>query len=524
MRKALSLSLLFCPLLCFAVSSQKFFETQRLQRLIEMSTIKSAVTQFDGNKPLPKQLINGDEERYSDLRGSFGKALRHQGTGYINQEAFRTLLLALYSHKPTDFDAITLGTGLRKLVNPQGSLAYSLSACDSWLNALPPAPAFASNESGAEMVELYWTVLVRDIPFSDYSGNATVAQACTELATFKEFTGPTTPANFLRGETPGDLLGPYISQFLYLDVPYGPQPFEQKQPTSETTNNFMTDFNSWFQVVNGGPPAGTYLKTATPVYLNTARDLANFVHDDIPGQIFINALCILMSYGPDALDPNNPYKINLTQEGFVSYGFAQALALISEAIEEGLKAAWFHKWQVNRRLRPEEYGFYVNEQANGKQLGIPQKLMDSAGLAGNTTNFLTQVYPEGSPAHPSYPAGHATISGACATILKAFFNENYIFDDPQVVNPGDTTSLMSYVGDKLTVGNELNKLAANISLGRDHAGVHYRSDGIQGILLGEKVAIDILNNASFLQNENFDGFTLTKFNGEKITVGKKRKP
>ena len=42
-------------------------------------------------------------------------------------------------------------------------------------------------------------------------------------------------------------------------------------------------------------------------------------------------------------------------------------------------------------------------------------------LQGN--RLLSQCYPEGSPRHPSYPAGHAVNAGACATILKALFDE-----------------------------------------------------------------------------------------------------
>lgn len=81
--------------------------------------------------------------------------------------------------------------------------------------------------------------------------------------------------------------------------------------------------------------------------------------------------------------------------------------------------------------------------------------------------------------------------------------------------------MVNYSG-TLTIGNELNKLASNISLGRDHAGVHYRSDGYQGMLLGEQVAIDVLNNETFLFNEDFEGYSLTKFDGTKITIGGKR--
>ena len=46
--------------------------------------------------------------------------------------------------------------------------------------------------------------------------------------------------------------------------------------------------------------------------------------------------------------------------------------------------------------------------------------------------------------------------------------------------------------------NELNKLAANIALGRDTAGVHWRSDGVEGIKPGEKVAITMLANYKLL--------------------------
>ena len=46
-----------------------------------------------------------------------------------------------------------------------------------------------------------------------------------------------------------------------------------------------------------------------------------------------------------------------------------------------------------------------------------------------------------------------------------------------------------YRGTALTVGGELNKLASNIALGRDTAGVHWRSDGIEGLKVGGAVAM-----------------------------------
>jgi hypothetical protein len=41
---------------------------------------------------------------------------------------------------------------------------------------------------------------------------------------------------------------------------------------------------------------------------------------------------------------------------------------------------------------------------------------------------------------------------------------------------------------------------------------------LQGLLLGEKVAISILRDQRHTYNEPFSGFTFTKFSGNTITV------
>jgi membrane-associated phospholipid phosphatase len=126
------------------------------------------------------------------------------------------------------------------------------------------------------------------------------------------------------------------------------------------------------------------------------------------------------------------------------------------------------------------------------------------------------AYPEGSPAHPAYPAGHAAFSGAGATILKAFFNEAFVIPSP-VVASSDGSTLNPYPG-TLTVGNELNKLASNISLGRDATGVHWRTDGFEGLHLGEAAAIALLEDVRHNYNEPFAGFTFTKFDGTTVVI------
>jgi len=133
------------------------------------------------------------------------------------------------------------------------------------------------------------------------------------------------------------------------------------------------------------------------------------------------------------------------------------------------------------------------------------------------TYLLPMAFAEGSPLHPSYGAGHATVAGACVTILKAWFDESYVIPNPVQATP-DGLALVPYSGPPLTVGGELNKLASNVATGRNIAGVHWRSDAVESLKLGEAVAISILQDQKNTYNENFSGFTFTKFDGTQVTV------
>ncbi len=133
------------------------------------------------------------------------------------------------------------------------------------------------------------------------------------------------------------------------------------------------------------------------------------------------------------------------------------------------------------------------------------------------TYLMPQAYPEGCPTHPAFVGGHATIAGAGVTVLKAWFKESFIIPNP-VVASDDGMSLQPVTGAQLTIGGELNKLASNISFGRDTAGIHYRSDEIQGMLLGEAVAISVLADFNATYNEKFPGFSLTKFDGTQVQI------
>ena len=80
---------------------------------------------------------------------------------------------------------------------------------------------------------------------------------------------------------------------------------------------------------------------------------------------------------------------------------------------------------------------------------------------------------------------------------------------------------MAYTGTdaaQMTVGGELNKLAGNISLFRNAAGVHWRTDYTESVLLGEQVAIRMLQEMSLTFNEDDAFFQLTKLDGSTIRI------
>ena len=210
------------------------------------------------------------------------------------------------------------------------------------------------------------------------------------------------------------------------------------------------------------------------------------------------------------------------QTGFATFGAPHICCLLGTVCEAALLSAWFQKWQVHRRTRPEEFGGRVQQVKNGEaRYPIHADLLNSAALktvfAANGNYLLPQAYSEGAPLHPSYPSGHAVVAGACSAMLKAFFDETQNLTNC-VVASADGTTLSPYYETALTVGGEINKLAFNVAMGRNFAGIHYRSDAEAGMRLGEDVAIAMLQDLVKTPTENFTGFQFTRLDGTPVTI------
>jgi hypothetical protein len=89
------------------------------------------------------------------------------------------------------------------------------------------------------------------------------------------------------------------------------------------------------------------------------------------------------------------------------------------------------------------------------------------------------------PNHPEYPAAHGCITGAMAETLKGYFGTpNLTFTvGSTAFNPAHAHTFTSTKALEQEVGNA-----------RIYAGFHYHGSVVQGIVLGQKVAHQVLVN------------------------------
>jgi hypothetical protein len=478
---------------------------------------------------------NNDESLYPNKIGSYSKGLPHNNDGTVVLGAFNAMVQALNGGSRADFDAIPLG-GTVKLTNPQAGLAFDLQGPDAHALVQPPAPAFASREQAAEISENYWMALLRDVPYSQYGSNAVANAAAADLTLYgNDFKGAksggvVTTGTLFRGLTSGDANGPYLSQFFYQTCNFGANNIDQKIRTTVPSINYMTNFADWL-AVQRGIAQGPNVFDPTLRYMRNGRDISQWVHVDVLFQAYFHGFLILAGIGAP-FDDGNPYVGNPSQAGFGTFGGPHIATILCEVATRALKAVWFQKWFVHRRLRPEVHAARVDRTAyHGAGYPVHPEILASLASSSRLGGYLPagnallpMAFPEGSPTHPAYGAGHATVAGACVTILKAWFKETTRLVDLDItpVQPADDgLSLVPYGGadaSELTVGGELNKLAANVALGRNTAGVHWRSDATESMKLGEQLAIGILRDQRSCYNEVFNGFSLTKFDGTQVTV------
>ena len=503
-----------------------------IERAFHAFKLRSRAAWRNFLEPLPEHPNNGDEISYESRLNSYTKGLPHDENGLVDGSAYRALRKALRSGKNDDFENIPKGvTGGLGLRNPHAAYSFLTEGKDPHSFTMPAAPSFSSAWQASDAMEVMWQALTRDVPFSEYDSNPVIAEAVADMNSMSDyrgasFNGLVTSQSLFRGVAPGETTGPYISQFLLMKIPYGATKVEQKYTVPVAGNDHMTDYDEWLHIQNGGKPTGitTVIYDEEPRYLYNGRAMAQYVLKDFVNQAYLNAAQIMRNFGSAAYDKNDPYK-DSEQARSPLFGNNHAVDLLSRVSMSSQNVAWFQKWLVHRRARPEVFFGHVHNHLikEGVDYSLHEDVLSSSALEKvfleKGTYLLPTATPKGSPLHPTYPAGHSVMAGAAVTMLKAFFNGDYVIPNP-VMTSSDGLSLLPYEGDALTIEGELNKLASNISLGRDIAGVHYRTDGDLGIALGEDFAITVLRELVKTYNEEFDGFTFNRFDGTPIVISK----
>jgi hypothetical protein len=501
--------------------------------------LRTQIAGTDTFAAVPNQIDNGDEALYADKSGTYTKGVLQSGIGLVDLAAYQTFKNALSSGNPADFEKIVVGGPPppmgRTLNGPQGGLAFYLECLDSSQIAVPPAPALASEAYAAELIELYWASLLRDVAFTTYQTNAVAAQAAAELSSLAAYIGPRNAANqvtpelLFRGDFPGEKIGPYLSQFLLKPTAFGSLPIIQKYITNKKNTDFMLD-PAEFLMVQNGIATGKSLTPDAALYLHDGRGLAAYTHEDVLYEAYFIAYLVLSTLKVRP-NPGNPYVGSRTQNGFATMGGPDIAATLAAVAAEAIRAVWYQKWWVHLRHRPESGGAIVHLLKTGRGgtiLGhVSNTVLNSSAVqssfAANNSYFLSQAFPEGSPTHPAYPTGHGSVGGACITVLKFFFDGTFNIPQSELIMPSpDGMTTVAYTpppGDPpLTVNGELHKLASNISFGHGiHAGIHWRSDTDTSMQFGEAVALSYLRDRARTYNEKFS-VSLTKLDGTVATI------
>lgn len=446
--------------------------------------------------PLRSQILPGALNIYT-------KGLQHYTDGAEQGLAVpSTVDAVLKCTNWTDLCNLPLG-GVRKQASPGSAWSMNMLGAPNGSVRAPPPHKWNSDALARDFVELQGMALVRNVPFSQYETDGTIAEVVSALNDAGIVCTSSTVFRMFAGEG-----GFYVSQLLYRDVSNGFSSFPPKYTHFPESQQYLTTVSDYLAVHNGAarPPAQ---QVGPQRYILNLSDLAALVEKDDPGSFYVCAYNQLVKMGVPtfAANPNN----GTTAASFVDFGITDVQALVGYCSLVALVNTWGLKWRY-WQPRPEEYGYLAERQRTGDTPSVlPVWMFENPIMVkvlqqqGNV--LLSQLYSVGSPNHPSYPAGHAVIAGACCTLLKAYFDMSFLVDE---LVPNHDGSELIATGRKVPIVSEINKLASNVAMGRNAAGVHYRNDA--ALNFGEMIALQLLRDhaAHYCQATRF---TVPTFDG-----------
>lgn len=460
----------------------------------------------------PNPKINYSLSR-TDPYAIYSKGMPHDSTGFVDKSAICKYINALLKKSLDELNQVPKG-GIEKQLDPSSAFNDNVTELSRHIN-LKNVPKIDSLEYAAYIIELYNMMLARDIKFDDYSSNPIISNAINSLSQLSEYTGPSiTNTTIFRGLAQGDVIGPYISQFLYIDFSENNNIVSQKF-SFPPISDFLRDIPTLVSCLNGTPTEsfGTY---GTPRYIMTGRDLAVVIRNAQPGDIFLNVVKILATIGIP-MNPELPVNQNISP--YNNFGIIDIVSCLGSVVRLASLVAMCNKNKA-LFLRPEEGGLIVerNRLNISNNPDISEEIVNNPImtdiLTANGNYLLTQAYPEGAELASSWPSINASIAAAQSIVIKFFYKMS---DSITLFAPDNTGSTLVNSGFISTVRNEIDKLVSNCGYGNSWAGTQYRIDVVKGIKLGEKVAIDFLRKHSSYYPQKVK-VHIKRFNGKTVII------
>jgi len=362
----------------------------------------------------------------------FSKTLKHDSNG-LCRKVDLDRLIAVSNSRGTDTELLESliqsrdERAVRSLEGLCTGNSFWIKGVDTQTLFLPKFHRGDSIENVMEMVEVYEKCLLRDVSFLTIQREQgpEVRRALEVLNAYRSLGAYTGPVNKITGTVTGqelfrgigkdETVGPYISQFLLKKYSLNGVEVNQRYPTE--ADSFATVDPVHLLNIQRGIEGGRPNFTGDKKYMNCGRVLGSYVHNDPMYLTYFVAAYIAYQ---------NKFPLqhtgNKLTSAWTDQGPPDGLASVADVALGALRVAWNSKFNRFLKLRPEVMAARIhgimNDELTGDMFATVKKHLQPACATlkavqernGNESYRLLGMYPEGSPTHPSTPAGHAVLA------------------------------------------------------------------------------------------------------------------
>lgn len=227
-------------------------------------------------------------------------------------------------------------------------------------------------------------------------------------------------------------------------------------PSSDTSSPFWDDFREVVQVQEkrlANVPASTIMSLPFIWKDFNLTQIADAVHNKVLGTYHIEMITKLLAAGAKVDQEIIPFACAVEFiRGIVMLSFLNTWTVATVApLNFGIK------YYVGR-ARPEEVAYSIQTGA----ITAPKDIVDAIAERNLSAAVNFTAYPEGSPQHPSWPAMHSAASSASLWLAV----------------------VMNLTDDQYC---EVKRLDYAISYARTVSGVHFPTDNIAGLNIGQEI-------------------------------------